>query len=295
MRNTWILARMTLREAARRRIVLTGLLLGLCFVVVYSVGYHYIDQQFRVEAVRMQNSQAIPPIARGQAGVGQAVVREGENSLFLAGLYAATFLSIAMAALLAADTLAGEIASGTVQTIVTKPIRRSDVIFGKWLGFAVLLALYLLLIAGGVVLSVFIQSGYAADNLLIGLGLIYLEALLIMTIAMACSSAVSGLATGGIVFGLYGLGFIGGWIEQFGSMLQNATAVKVGIITSLIVPSETLWRRAAFEMQSPIASALGMSPFSAISVPSPLMIAYTVVYLLVVLWLAVRNFQERDI
>ncbi len=286
---------MTLREAARRRIVLTGLLLGLCFVVVYSVGYHYVDQQFKVTAVRMQNSEAIPPVARGQQGVAQVVVREGENSLFLAGLYAATFLSIAMAALLAADTLAGEITSGTVQTIVTKPIRRSDVILGKWLGFAVLLGLYLLLIAGGLVLSVFLQSGYIADNVLLGLGLIYLEALLVMTIALACSSAFSGLATGGIVFGLYGLAFIGGWIEQFGSMLQNATAVKVGIITSLIIPSETLWRRAAFEMQSPIAGALGMSPFSAISVPSPLMIAYTGLYMLGALWIAVRNFQERDI
>ncbi len=294
MRNIWILAGMTLREAARRRIVLTGLLLGLCFVVVYSVGYHYVDEQFRKVADRTQNSEAIPPAVRGP-NVALVVAREGENSLLLAGLYAATFLSIAMAALLAADTLAGEISSGTVQTIVTKPIRRSDVIFGKWLGFAVLLALYLLLIAGGVVLSVFLQSRYTADNLLIGLGLIYLEALLIMTIAMACSSALSGLATGGIVFGLYGLAFIGGWIEQFGSMLQNATAVKVGIITSLIIPSETLWRRAAYEMQSPVAGALGMSPFSAISVPSPLMIGYTIIYLLVTLWLAVRNFQERDI
>ncbi len=294
MRNIWILAGMTLREAARRRIVLTGLVLGLCFVVVYSVGYHYVDQQFKVVASRAQSSEALPPAARGP-NVALVVAREGENSLLLAGLYAATFLSIAMAALLAADTLAGEITSGTVQTIVTKPIRRSDVIFGKWLGFAVLLALYLLLIAGGVVLSVLVQSNYIADNLLIGLGLIYLEALLIMTIAMACSSALSGLATGGIVFGLYGLAFIGGWIEQFGSMLQNETAVKVGIITSLLIPSETLWRRAAFEMQSPIAGALGVSPFSAISVPSPLMIGYTIIYLLVVLWLAIRNFQERDI
>jgi ABC-type transport system involved in multi-copper enzyme maturation permease subunit len=295
MRNIWILARMTLREAARRRIVFTGLLLGLCFVVVYSVGYHYIDQQFRVVATRIGNSESVPPVAGGQRQVASVVVREGENSLLLAGLYAATFLSIAMAALLAADTLAGEITSGTVQTIVTKPIRRSDVVLGKWLGFAFLLALYLLLIAGGVALSVLVQSGYVADNLIVGVGLIYLEALLIMTIAMACSSALSGLATGGIVFGLYGLAFIGGWIEQFGSMLQNATAVKVGIITSLIIPSETLWRRAAFEMQSPIAGALGVSPFSAVSVPSPLMIAYTVVYLLAALWIAIRNFQERDI
>ena len=73
-------------------------------------------------------------------------------------------------------------------------------------------------------MSVFIQTGYLPNHLLAGLGLIYFEALLIMTISMACSSALSALATGGIVFGLYGLAFIGGWIEQIGAILQNQTA-----------------------------------------------------------------------
>ena len=200
-----------------------------------------------------------------------------------------------MGALLAADTLAGEINSGTIQTIVTKPIRRSDVVLGKWLGFALLLALYFLLIGGGTVLSVWVQSGYIPDNLLAGLGLIYLEAVLVMTVSLACSSAFSALATGGIVFGLYGLAFIGGWIEQFGAIVQNPTAIKVGIIVSLIIPSETLWRRAAFEMQTPLAGALGISPFGTVSVPSPLMIVYTVAYLIAALTMAIRIFQNRDI
>jgi Cu-processing system permease protein len=220
---------------------------------------------------------------------------EGVSALLLAGLYAVTFLSIAMGALLAADTLAGEINSGTIQTIVTKPIRRSDVVLGKWLGFALLLALYFLLIGGGTVLSVWVQSGYAPNNLPAGLGLIYLEAVLVMTVSLACSSAFSALATGGIVFGLYGLAFIGGWIEQFGAVVQNPTAVKVGIVVSLIIPSETLWRRAAFEMQTPLSGVLGMSPFGTVSVPSSLMIFYTLAYLIIALILAIRTFQERDI
>lgn len=289
MNNIFTLAGMTFREAIRRRIVLTGLLLGICFIVIFSLGFHYI-----IGAVSRVGSTV------DAGGVPQQTVQriaqtEGANTLLLAGLYAVTFLSIAMAALLAADTLAGEINSGTIQTILTKPIRRADVVFGKWLGFALLLGLYFLLLGGGTVLSVWLQVGYAPRNLAAGLGLIYLEDLLIMTIAMACSSALSGLATGGIVFGLYGLAFIGGWIEQFGAIIQNATAVKVGIIASLIIPSETLWRRAAFEMQSPLSSALGMSPFGTVSVPSPLMIVYTVVYLLAAMWIAIRIFQKRDV
>jgi hypothetical protein len=40
---------------------------------------------------------------------------------------------------------------------------------------------------------------------------------------------------------------------------------------------------------------LGMSPFGATSVPSPLMVAYAVLYLLVTLYLAVRTFSRRDL
>ena len=290
MKNTWILARMTYREALRRRIVLTGLVLGLCFLLVYSLGFHFII----VQVNRAASSAAATNPATNQAMTSIANV-EGKNALLMAGLYAVTFLCIAMAALLAADTLAGEIGSGTIQTIVTKPIRRSSVIFGKWLGFAWLLGLYFILMAGGTVLSVWLQTGYTPNNLLTGLALIYLEALLIMTISLACSSAFSALATGGIVFGLYGLAFIGGWIEQFGALLGNPTAIQVGIIASLIIPSESLWRRAASEMQTPLAGALGMSPFGTTSVPSNLMIIYALIYLAGILALAVRTFSRRDL
>ncbi len=288
MKPILILARMTFREAIRRKIVLAGLVLGVCFLIIFSVGFYMITMELEHAA---GNVNAIT----SEQGMERIARIEGTNMLLLAGLYAVTFLSIAMAALLGADTLAGEINSGTIQTIITKPIRRSAVVIGKWLGYAGLLALYLVLMAAGAMLSVYLQSGYAAPHWLAGLGLIYLETLLVMTISLMCSSAFSALATGGIVFGLYGLAFIGGWIEQFGSLLQNQTAVKVGIITSLIVPSESLWRRAAYEMQSPISGALGMSPFGTISVPSLLMIGYAAVYLVAALALAVRIFQRRDL
>jgi Cu-processing system permease protein len=281
-----ILTRMTFRQAIRRRIVLTGLLLGICFLIVFSIGYHMI------------NATSMVPIAEatgGGKGVLNVLDRERDNALTLAGLYAVTFLSIAMAALLGADTLASEISSGTIQTIVAKPIRRSDVVFGKWLGFACLLGLYLVLMAGGAVLSVWLQSGYTPPHMLAGLALIYLESLLVMTVALLFSSRLSALATGGVIFGLYGMSFIGGWIEQIGSAIRNTTAVKVGILTSLIIPSEALWHRAAYEMQSPLSGMLGLSPFGTTSVPSLLMIGYALVYLLAGLGLTIILFRSRDL
>jgi ABC-type transport system involved in multi-copper enzyme maturation permease subunit len=279
-----IIARLTFREAIRRRIMLAGLVLGIAFVIIFSVGTHFIFGDIANDAVANMPSQMAADILKA----------ESTNTFMMMGLYAATFLSIAMAALLGADTLAGEISSGTIQTIATKPIRRADIVLGKWLGFTGLLGLYVLLLCGGIVLSTFVQSGYVPQNLLLGLGLIYAESVLIMTITLMLSSAFPALATGGIVFGLYGLAFIGGWVEQFGGLLQNDTAIKVGIITSLMIPSESLWRRAAFEMQTPITGTFG-SPFTSTSVPSLLMIGYAFVYLIVVLFIAVRIFQSRDL
>ena len=282
MKMIWILTRMTFREAIRRRIVLTGLVLGTLFLIVFSIGFYMIFTE-------ISNETALD--ATAFARVAQ---NEMSNFLLMAGLYAVAFLSVAMGALLSADTLAGEISSGTIQTIVTKPLRRADVVLGKWLGFAGLLALYLLLMAGGTVLSVFIQSGYLPRNLLPGLLLIYLEALLVMTFSLACSSAMPALATGGMVFGFYGLAFIGGWIEQIGAIFNNQTAVQVGIVTSLFFPTEAIWRRATFEMQTALGAVMQMTPFVTLSVPNLLMVVYAMLYLLVALVTAIRIFNNRD-
>jgi Cu-processing system permease protein len=278
---TLILTRLTLREATRRKIVLAAFIVGLGFLLVYSVGFHIIITQA---------TDLVP----GRAA-NNLVQSEGHNFLVLAGLYAVAFLSIAMAALLSADALAGEISSGTVQSVVSKPLRRSDVVLGKWLGFAILLALYQLMMGGGVVMSVWLQSSYVPPHLPAGVGLIYLEALLVMSVALMFSSRLSALATGAVVFGLYGLAFIGGWVEQFGSLVQNQTAVDVGVVSSLILPSEALWRRAAYEMQSPLSGVLGMSPFGTTSVPSILMIVYAGLYLVVALLVTLRVFSRRDL
>jgi Cu-processing system permease protein len=280
---TLIITRLTFLEAVRRRVALAALLLGLAFLILYTLGFHFITHETGLG---------------DEAGPTGTLLRNQVYNFFTnAGLYAVNFLSIAMAALVSADTLAGEINSGTIQALVTKPVRRAEIVFGKWLGFAGLLALYLLLMAGGLMGIVYLDAGYHVPKALAGISIIYLESLLIMTITLTCSSMFSALATGGIVFGLYGLAFIGGWVEQLGAVLKNQTAINIGIISSLLIPSEALFRRAAFEMTSPVIQALGLSfgPAFVISVPSPAMVIYGGLYLIVVLGLAVRQFNRRDL
>ncbi|HVN55212.1 MAG TPA: ABC transporter permease subunit [Anaerolineaceae bacterium] len=277
----WIIARLTFREASRKKILWAALALGVAFLAVYSIGFYLIRQD-------MLNSP--------RGGI-PLVQNELANALLLAGLYAVNFLTVMMTVLTSVDTLSGEIASGTIHTLVSKPVERWQVLLGKWIGFAGLLTLYLLLMAGGVVLAVALIAGYSPPNLLAGLGLMWLNAMLLLCLSMLGGTTLSTIANGVLVFGLFGIAFVGGWIEQIGSALENQTAVNVGIVSSLILPSEALWKRAAFEMQSALTSLTGarMTPFSSVSVPSPAMIVYAGLYALLALALAVRTFQKRDL
>jgi ABC-type transport system involved in multi-copper enzyme maturation permease subunit len=281
MMATFIIARLTLIEAVRRRILLAAFVLGIAFLILYGIGFYAMLG----EVTRAPSS----PIMNLQRG--------GFFSfLAMAGLYAVNFLAIALGALMSADTLAGEIGSGTIQVLATKPVRRVEIVLGKWLGFAILLALYLLLMSGGVLAIAFALGGHIVPNAVAGIALMYLTALLMMSVTLACSSALSTLATGGVVFGLYGIAFIGGWVEQFGAFLQNQGAVNIGIISSLIIPCEALWRRASFEMMPAYAqTSFFISPFASTSVPSEMMIAYGVAYLAVALVFATRRFARRDL
>lgn len=277
--STVEIARLTFREAGRRKILLAAFLLGIVYLVIYGVGFYFVHGE----------------TTRSEMGPGMLELNQIRNFLFMAGLYVVNFLTVMMAVLTSVDTLSGEIASGTIHTLVSKPLRRWEIVLGKWLGFVGMLTLYLLLMAGGTIVLVYLISGYVAPNVLLGLALLWMNAVLLLGVSLAGGAVLSTLANGVLVFGLYGIAFVGGWIEQIGSFLQNQTAVNVGIISSLIIPSEALWKRAAFEMQSPLVSALGFSPFTATSMPSQIMVLYGMIYALFALWLAIRLFTRRDL
>ncbi len=274
-----VIAGLTFREAARRKVLWAGFLLGLAFLLLYGLGLYLLisGDPGRFSGVN--------PLLRNQA----------INLPLMVGLYAVNFLIVMMTVLTSVDTLAGEISSGIIQAMMTKPISRWEALLGKWLGFVGMLTLYILLMAGGTLLVTYLLSRYATPNMLRGLSLIWLESLLLLTVTFLWGTTFSTLTTGVLTFGLQSLAFIGGWIEQFGAIAQSKAAINLGIITSIIMPSDALWRRAAFEMQSPLVSALGLSPFSGISMPSSAMVIYAIVYLVVVLTLAVRRFQRRDL
>lgn len=268
---TWL----TFREAWRRRMVLAALLLGLLFLLLFGIGFNLIDTN-----MREHSTNAVQ-------------LRFSYNLLMVAGLYVVHFLTVMLAIFASVDTIAGEIASHTIQAIVTKPVRRWQVVLGKWCGYAAMLMLYLGLLSGGILAIVYLLVGYLPPNPAAVL-LLLLEALVLLSLSLLGGTRVSTLTNGVVLFMLYGLAFIGAWVEQIGALMQSHAAVNIGIVTSLLMPVEALWRRAAYLMQPTVLNSIP-SPFGGTSPPSQAMVLYAAAYAALALGLALLSFQRRDL
>jgi ABC-type transport system involved in multi-copper enzyme maturation permease subunit len=272
------IARLTLYEARQRRILLAMLLGGVTFIVLFGIGFYFVGRNVRGSGT--------------ESFIEQRLIL---NFFTMAGLYAINFMTIMTAVLMSIDTLSGEISSGVMQTVAARPIRRSSIVLGKCLGHAVVLAGYLLLLSGGVLLVARILSGLTPPHVVRGLALIYLGALVLLALSVAGGSRFSTITNGVVVFGLYGLAFVGGWIEQVGAMTGNDVTREIGTIVSLIMPSDSMWRLAAWHLQPSISRDLQLTPFSSGSVPSTAMVIWTVGYVAVTLLFGLWQFRRRGL
>jgi ABC-2 type transport system permease protein len=276
MRDLGTVTHLTLHEAMRRRILIAALLGAAAFILLFGIGFHFVVKQ---------------AITHGKMALVEQ--RIFLNVLTLAGLYAANFLMIMTAVLLPLDTLSGEIQSGVIQTLAAKPIRRRDIVLGKWLGHWLVMAGYLALVAGGVLAVARVLGHFTPPHIERGLPLMLLEGTLLLTLSIAGGTRLSTVTNGMLAFGLFGVAFIGNWVEQISTFADNGAGRDVGTVASLILPSEALWALAASNMQPPILRDLGATPFSPLSVPSAAMVWWAVGYIVVVLLIGMRSFERR--
>lgn len=117
-----VIARLTIKEATRRWAFVGGLLLGAGMMALLAYVFANVKRH------------------------GEFLPAEVQGSLVVHfGLVITRFFSAVMATALACGAIATELERGTLTLVVTKPIRRWQIVVGKWLGFAVVLTLNQLL------------------------------------------------------------------------------------------------------------------------------------------------------
>jgi len=271
------MAGVTFREAARRRILWTALIAGALLLGIFAIA-------LRLQVLEFQ-SRAMSPFVRYQV----------ESGMLMVGLYTCDLLAVVMTILTSIDTLAGEISSGTIQAIATKPVARWQIFTGKFIGFAGMVIAYVVLTFAGTVAVSYAVTGVVPQHPVQGAALIVFECLLALSVTFLLGTRFGTLTNGVLALGLQGVAFMGGWLEQVSGFSQSAHIVTLGIVSSLVMPGESLWRRAAYEMQTPLAGSLSFSPFANVSIPSGAAVGYAGLFFVAVLTLAVWQFGRRDL
>jgi len=106
--GVWIMAGVTFREAARKKMLWMALAAGSAFLILFGTGLHFQAKDFA--------AHGMSPVLR----------REISFTMVTMGLYAVDLLAVLMTILTSIDTLSGEIASGTIQAIAAKPVCNAD-------------------------------------------------------------------------------------------------------------------------------------------------------------------------
>lgn len=279
-----LISRFTLRELSRKKLLLGVLVLSLLFLILYTVGLYYLQQE----------------IARNvNLGGGTASAIVG-STLELMAFYIVAFMGALLAVFTSIGTIATEVDSGTLQAVVPKPIRRWEILGGKWLGYAAMLTAYEVGMVSAVIAIVNLMLGFVPPSPIPGVLLMLLQALVLLSLAILGSSVMSALATGVTVFMLYGVGWVGGLVEAVGAILGSRAMQDLGILSSLLVPSDVLWKGASYYLQPKLmllaqATAQSSNPFASTTPPSVAMIVYAVVYVIAVTAGAGLIFSQKDL
>lgn len=282
---TLLIARLTFQEAFRRKMIVAVLLLSATFLVLYGIGFQLLIDDFVT-------------FNRERGGVpGRVLPYEVQASaMVMLGLYTVNFLAGIMTIFAAVGSVSSEIESGTLHAIVSKPLARWEIIAGKYLGFLIMIAIYISLMVGGVILVSRAIGEYSPPNVLHGAALIVLVSTILLSLTMLGSTVFSTMANGVVVFMLYGMALTGGLVEQIGNSLDNETMVRIGVGTSILLPSDVMWKLASYVVQPAMAvNLVGPNPFGTAKPPSDFAVQYAVVYCLVLVAASMLVFRQRDI
>jgi ABC-type transport system involved in multi-copper enzyme maturation permease subunit len=279
------IARLTVAETVRRRIALV--LLGLTVVSVLLTTWG-VDRLVSLADTR---------------GAGQLQVYFAVSQLLILIAFMFSFVLAMTAAFLAAPAIAADLDSGVAQAMLARPIRRADLVIGRWLGLVVVVVVYA--VASGLleVLAIGFVSGYRPPQPLVAAGFLAAQAIVLLTLALLLSTRLPAIAAGAICVVLFGLGWMAGIFAIVGRFFEAGPLVAAADASRWLLPSDGLWRGAIYGLEPPavVLIALGrdgpgaLNPFFASGLPDAPFLAWSAIWIVVVLGLAVLSLSRRDL
>src|SRR5213076_2899360 len=127
-----VIARLTIQESSRRRLLLALLVLTLLVVGFSAWGFN------KITTINQSDGTPLPP---------EQVAFITSQLLIVVTFMFSGVLALS-AAVVAGPLISGEVESGLLLSMLARPVRRSEVVIGKWLGLGALVAWLVAWIAG---------------------------------------------------------------------------------------------------------------------------------------------------
>jgi ABC-type transport system involved in multi-copper enzyme maturation permease subunit len=209
-----------------------------------------------------------------------------------------SFVVALSASAIASPAVSSEIDSGVLMTVVTRPVRRVEVLLGKWLGLASLLAGYAGLVCALEFLVVDLVSGFLPPDPALVAVYLFAEGLLLLTLAIALSTRLSMIAAGVIGVAIFGAGWLAGVVGSLGSQFNINALRVIGHIGRYVLPTDGLWRGAIYYLEPPSVLAGRLvtqdNPFTALHAPSWPYLLWVLCWFAVVFAVGIVSFQWRE-
>lgn len=282
-RTVTTIAALTVREASRRRVVLAVTVLTILLLALSGWGFS-----------RLAAESGASTLTSGQTRLTASILL----NLVMFGL---SLIAALGTAFLAGPTLSGETESGIVLAVLARPIRRSAVLLGKWLGLVVFGTSFAVLAGLAQCLVVRFTVDYWPPDPAVALALLAGQTVVLLTLALLLSTAISPMASGVVAVGLFGATWIAGVVGGIGASLGNDSVARVGAVSRMIVPTDGLWRGAMHAFQDPSAliefggDEAGAFPFLSAAPLTTTYLVWAAVWVAMVWGLAAASFLRKDL
>jgi ABC-2 type transport system permease protein len=271
---------LTIKEAVRRRLLIAFVAITVIIVGLSAWGFDRLSHAHSLTSG--ESSLAVP------------------DALILF-MFMFSFVLALSASAIASPSVSSEIESGVLMTIVARPVRRTEVLLGKWLGLALLLAGY----AGGVCALEFgvvhWTSGFLPPNAFLASVYLFAEGVLLLTLSLFLSTRVPVIAAGVIGVAVFGAGWLAGVVGTLGTTLNIAALRTVGQVGRFLLPTDGLWHAAIYYLQpaSLITAHLDQGgrgdPFYSQGAPSWPYLLWVACWFLIVLTAAAASLERREL
>jgi len=277
-------ARLTIAETARKRILWVLILLALAAVALTAWGVTLL-----VSAAQDAHASDL----QIKLGVSQVLI-------FIAFQFG--FVLAMTAAFLGSPAISADLESGIAQAMLARPLRRSSYLLGRWLGLSIVVVAYAALSGLLAIAAVSFVSGYQPPDPILPVVYLAGQALVLLTFTIVLSTRLPPIAGGAIAVVAWGIAWLAGVLGHIGIAIGTTGLIGVRDLARILLPTDTLWQGVIYGLEpSVVIDAIGQqqlaqgNPFFALEPPGIAYVAWAAAWVVLALVLAIVLLRRREL